>query len=124
MNFNLKMILLQARHPIATAKLMTKIIAVILADPGSPSNAGTVLDLTIEFFEETKRPELIPEYADQVLTKLNEIQNSALRIGTIAASTMEFTLEFHKVFSQSNSELRARLEDIRAKGQVPCSKQV
>lgn len=123
MNYTLKMTLLQFRHPVATAKLMTKIMATIIDDPDSPSNAGTVLDLTIEFFEEIKRPELIPEYAGQVLARLNEIQNSVLRIGTIAASTMEFTFEFHKVFSQSNSELRARLEDIRAKGQVPCSKQ-
>lgn len=123
MNYTLKMILLQARHPIATAKLMTKIMAVIIDDPDSPSNAGTMLDLTIEFFEEIKRPELIPEYAGQVLARLNEIQNSVLRIWTIAASTMEFTFEFHKAFSQSNSELRARLEDIRAKGQVSCSKQ-
>lgn len=111
MNYTLKMLLLQARHPIATAKLMTKLTAVVIEEP---DNANLVLDVTVDFFKEIKREDLIAEHARQVLSKLDSIQSAAMKVGGYAAFTLELAVEFHKAFSEGNQQLRARLEALRA----------
>lgn len=111
MNYTLKMTLLQFRHPVATAKLLTKLTAILLEEP---ENSSLVLDVTVDFFKEIKREDLLAEHARQVLAKLDSIQSAAMKVGGYAAFTLDLAIEFHKAFSDGNQQLRARLEALRA----------